>query len=49
MVLPHACDMAFLSVYQMNQKFFDQEDQFQDEVATQQVDKDMGLADMMIK
>lgn len=34
LTLPAPCDMAFLSVYQMNQKFFDQEDMFQDEVTT---------------
>lgn len=33
--IPHDTKMAFLSIFQMNQKFFDPEDQFLDAVTTQ--------------
>jgi hypothetical protein len=39
--------MAFLSIFQMNQKFFDPEDEAMDVVATQQVAGAAGLAAAM--
>ena len=47
MKIPKNTKMAFLSIFQMNQKFFDPEEDAMDVVATQQVASAAGLAAAM--
>lgn len=43
-VLPQDSDSVFFSIFQMNQKFFDPEEDFLDTVTTQAIDKGMSAA-----
>ena len=48
--VPERLDTAFISLYQMNQKFFDQEDMELDVLTTQQIDPNKdSMAEMLLK
>ena len=48
LVIPQDCEMAFLSVFQMNQKFFDPEEDFMDVTTTQKIDNQMSLGEQLL-
>jgi hypothetical protein len=47
-VFPQPTESVFISIFQMNQKFFDPEEDYMDAVSTQKIDKGMSAAEQAV-